>query len=154
MLYSPVQERKQSPSSRNTLRKILDKMHTKVLEFRAPRQSEPPASRAFINRELSLHPNITQLQKLMGKAKLYPGKITIQDLFSIKELYLGILPEERDLLLDQQVFIALTSLHTYARRAQIRETALEILDSVPEGGVPSFEPVAISPSSEIERKAI
>jgi len=155
MLHSPVPERKPQRPARNTFRKLLDKMHTKVLEFRAPtRQSEPPKDRAFINLALSSHPNIIELQELMGKAKLTPGKITVEDIHSMKEIYLGILPDERDLLLDQQIYLALTTLQSYSTKKHLRDAALEVLDSVPEGGVPSFEPIISSPTQLLEKKAI
>jgi len=153
LIYSPIPER-QPPPFRATFRKLLDRIHTKVLEFRAPNASKPTTTRVFINHQLSAHPNIGELQFLMGKAKLSSGKITPEEVHSLKELYLGILPELRDLLLDQQIYVALITLNNYSTNLEVRETALNVLDSVPEGGIPSFTPVAQMPKPVFPQKEV
>lgn len=89
--------------------------------------------RPFIKKLLTDPPQLKPLMDLMGKAQSTPSFIKPSEIREIKNLYLEIHPEERDALLELQVFYCLSRLVVGSTNPMLRETATRERDSIPWG---------------------
>lgn len=106
-----------------------------TIKLHAAQGNPQPHSRRrpFIKKLLTDPPQLKPLMDLMGKAQEHPSFLKPSEIKEIKILYLEIHPEERDALLELQVFYCLSRLVVGSTNPSLRETATLERDSIPWG---------------------